>query len=288
MGLIRAVWAPTVAWALLALGGCSPAALLSATVPSDGATVTSNVPYAAGPRHTLDIYHPAHPNGPLVVFIYGGGWKGGNKDSYPFVARPLAARGAVVVVPDYRVYPETQFPGFLQDNAAAVAWAIAHAAELGADPLRVFVMGHSAGGYDVAMLATDPRLLEAAGTSRDRLAGVIGLAGPYDFLPSSDPDVYPVFGAANTPANEPTHFVDGRNPPLFLAAGSDDTTVMPRNTTTLAARVTERGGRVETRLYPGIGHIGLITAFAPLFAGRAPVLDDAWAFIERNRAAYLP
>ena len=222
---------------------------------------------------------------PLIVFLYGGSWRTGDKGMYPFVALPLAARGAVVVVPDYRLYPEVQFPDFLRDNARAVAWAAANAARLGADPGRVFVLGHSAGAYNAAMLAVDPRYLAAAGYDRGRLAGVIGLAGPYDFLPITGEDIKPVFAPVNDgPLSQPVTYVDGRNPPLLLLAGTDDTTVNPRNTLSLAERVRSAGGMAESGLLPGIGHIGIVTAFAPLFRYRAPVLDRVWDFVQRHGA----
>ena len=162
------------------LGGCTPAQLLNSTISTAGLSITKDVAYEPGPRHALDVYRPAgDPRGlPLVVFIYGGSWRTGDKAIYPFVAATLARRGAVVVVPDYRVYPGVQFPAFLHDNAAATAWAIAHAAEYGADSRSVFLVGHSAGAYDVAMLALDPSLLAAAGVDRSALAGVVGIAGP--------------------------------------------------------------------------------------------------------------
>lgn len=269
------------------LAACSPAAILNATVPNYGETVQRDVPYAPGPRHTLDIYRPTRPTGPLVVFLYGGGWDSGDKGEYGFVARPLAAKGAIVVVPNYRLVPEVTYPALLQDTATAVAWALAHAAELGADPSRVFVMGHSAGAYDALMLATDPALLTAAGTSRNRLAGVVGLAGPYAFLPSGNPQAVRAFGPEgkdfNVPANQPAAYVDGHAPPLLLLAGTDDTTVQPRNTVELSRLVTAAGGTVESKLYPGVGHIGLVTAIAPVFSGRAPVLDDVWRFVAARR-----
>jgi len=265
---------------LLTLAGCTPADLLNATVPDGGVAVTREVAYAPGPRHTLDIYRPPHPAGPLIVFLFGGSWRDGDKSTYPFVALPLAQRGAVVVVPNYRLYPEVQFPAFLDDCAEAVAWAVGHAAELGADPRAVFVVGHSAGAYNALMLALDPSFLARAGVSRDRLAGVVGLAGPYDFLPITGADIKPVFAPVQDgPASQPISYVDGRNPPLLLLAGTDDTTVLPRNTISLTAKVRAAGGEVQEKLYPGIGHVGLVTAFAPIFSGRAPVLDDVWGFV---------
>ena len=220
------------------------------------------------------------------MFLYGGSWRTGDRETYGFVATPLAARGAVVVVPDYRLYPETAFPGFLQDNAQAVAWAVAHAGALGADPKRVFIVGHSAGAYNAAMLALDGRWLAQAGLDRAQLAGMVGLAGPYDFLPITDPDIIPVFAPVDDgPASQPVSYVDGHNPPLLLLAGDADRTVRPGNTRSLAARVAAAGGSVQSRLYPGLGHIGIVTAFTPLFRWQAPVLDDVWRFIAAQRPA---
>ena len=264
-----------------ALAGCSPTDLINATVSGRGIAV-QDAAYAPGPSGGLTVYRPDTPSGPLVVFIYGGAWRTGRRGDYAFVARPLAARGITVVVPDYRLFPEVRFPSFLEDNARATAWALANAASLGADPARVFLMGHSAGAYNVAMLALDPRWLAAAGTSRDRLAGAIGLAGPYDFLPMLGPE-REVFAPDPGPATQPITYVDGHNPPLTLLAGEDDDTVQPRNTTALAARVRQAGGPVTEKLYPGLGHIGIITAMAPIFAARAPVLDDVTAALRRDK-----
>jgi len=264
------------------LGGCSPTDILNATVPHDGVTVDRDIAYGDGPRRRLDVYRGKDSAGPhpLVVFLYGGSWRTGSRGIYGFVGIPLAARGVVVVIPDYRLYPEVVFPDFLDDNAQAVAWAITHAAELGADPHRVFIVGHSAGAYNAAMLAVDPRWLAHAGVDRAQIAGVAGLAGPYDFLPMTDPDILPVFAPVDDgPASQPVNYVDGRNPALLLLAGDADTTVRPANTRSLAARVAAAGGRVQSRIYPGLGHVGIITAFAPLFNRRAPVLDDVWRFI---------
>jgi acetyl esterase/lipase len=264
------------------LAACSPVSLLNSTISTDGLSITRDVPYEpGGPSHMLDVYRPASGSDlPLVVFLYGGSWRMGDKRIYPFVAASLARRGAVVMVPNYRLYPAVRFPAFLQDNAAAVAWAMDHATEYGANPHHTFVVGHSAGAYNAAMLALDPLWLADAGIDRSALAGVVGLAGPYDFLPITDPDIIPVFAPAQDgPASQPINYVDGHNPPMLLLAGDDDTTVKPRNTTALAARIEAAGGPVTEKLYPGLGHLGIVLAFAPIFRGKAPVLDDVWAFM---------
>ncbi len=270
----------------LSLSACTPAQLLNATISRSGLTVTHNVAYGPAAREKLDIYRPqGSSHTPVIVFFYGGSWNSGSKAMYPFVAATLARRGYAVVVPDYRVYPEVRFPTFLEDNARSVAWTQAHLAELGGDPDRVFLMGHSAGAYNAAMLALDPSLLNAAGTSRDRIAGVIGLAGPYDFLPITGEDIKPIFAPVNDgPLSQPITYVDGHAPPMLLLAGADDTTVYPRNTISLAARITSKGGAVQSHIYPGLGHIGLITAIAPIFQGRAPVLAAVTDFISTHHS----
>ncbi len=231
----------------------------------------------------LDIYRPARPGTyPVVVFFYGGAWTGGSKSMYPFVAATLARHGLVVVVPDYRLYPAVRYPTFLQDCAQAVAWTDAHMAEIDGDPSRLFVAGHSAGAYNALMLALDPALLAAAGTSRDRLAGAIGLAGPYDFLPMTG-NTRKVFGpAATDPATQPVTYATAHSPPLLLLAGTADTTVRPRNTQSLATHIRAAGAQAETQFYTGVGHIGLILAMAPLFQSKAPVLKDILAFINHQ------
>ena len=289
-GLASALRRGVAAGLMLGLASCSAADLLNATIYTGDVAIDRNVAYAPGPRHGLDVYRPerAAPGLPLVVFLYGGSWRYGNKSIYPFVAATLAKRGAVVMVPDYRVYPQVAFPGFLQDNAAAVAWAIGHAAQYGADPADVFIVGHSAGAYDAAMLALDPAWLAAVGVDRSRLRGVVGLAGPYDFLPITGPDIIPIFAPVQDgPASQPITYVDGHNPPMLLLAGSADKTVEPRNTMALAAKITADGGPVDAKIYPGVSHIGLVAAFAPVFQHNAPVLDDVWRFIQTHEAPAL-
>jgi acetyl esterase/lipase len=187
-------------------------------------------------------------------------------------------------VPDYRLYPEVRFPAFLEDSAKSVAWTQTHLAEIGGDPSRVFVMGHSAGAYNAVMLGLDASFLKQAGSSRDSIAGIIGLAGPYDFLPITGADIKPIFATVNDgPQSQPISYVDGHAPPMLLLAGADDTTVLPKNTISLAARITAKGGSVQSRIFPGLGHIGLITAIAPIFQGRAPVLATVTDFISTHR-----
>ena len=276
---MRAVIAVTIA----ALSGCGPVDMLNATVPMDGVQVWRDVAYAPGPRLAMDVYAPRERTQalPMVVFFYGGSWQTGARWDYRFAAASLAKRGMVVVVPDYRLYPEVQFPAFVEDAAKAVAAARARAGEWGGDPKRLVLMGHSAGAHIAALLALDPRYLAAAGDSRDHVAGFVGMAGPYDFLPITGAKIKLVFAPANNDLSQtqPVNFADAAAPPSLLLHGLQDLTVLPRNSEALATRLERAGAAVTLKEYGSLAHIGIITALTSLFAGRAPVLEDVVGFV---------
>ncbi|HXG27428.1 MAG TPA: alpha/beta hydrolase, partial [Nevskiales bacterium] len=182
---------------------------------------------------------------------------------------------------DYRLYPEVRFPAFVEDGAQAVRWARAHARQYGGDPQKLFVMGHSAGAHIAALLALDPRYLQAVGGERGWLSGMIGLAGAYDFLPLTDDDLKDIFGPPERyPLSQPINHVDGHNPPLLLLHGRTDTTVRLKNTVNLAARIRARGGPVQTVIYPVMGHVRMIASLAPPLRQVSRVLDDIAGFID--------
>ncbi len=271
----------------LSLAACSPVALLNATAPRAGVVTHEGIAYEPGPRHALDIYAPSRPcaDMPVVVFIYGGGWDSGDRAMYRFVGASLAARGVLTVIPDYRLYPDIRFPAFMWDAAAAVAWTRENIAGYGGDPDRLFLMGHSAGAQIATLLALDGRYLRADGVDPAHLAGVIGLAGPYDFLPVRTEKLKTLFGPEpERPLSQPINFVTPQAPPMLLAAGAADTTVDPANTRRLAARLRRDGVRVEEKLYRGSGHRVLIGAFAAPLSFLAPVRRDTLRFITQHGA----
>lgn len=264
----------------------SPIALLNALSRLDAAKVSADHAYAAGPRHGLDVYTPTTGRKhdlPVVVFFYGGSWDSGERAMYRFVGAALASRGMVVVITDYRVYPQIRFPAFVEDGTRAVRWARAHAAEYGGDPERLIVMGHSAGAQIAALLAFDPQWLGAVGLDPARdVAGLVGLAGPYDFLPLRSERLKTIFGPkAERWRSQPIHFVTGAAPPAFLATGARDTTVDPGNSTRLAERLRAKGGTVELKSYGNLDHRLIVGSFAPPLRLLAPVLRDVSGFIAR-------
>ncbi len=233
---------------------CSPLATFDAVAGRDERSerAASGLPFGPHPRQRLDIWRPAglpaNARAPVVMFIYGGSWNMGSRGEYGFVGSALASRGFVTVIADYRLVPEVRFPDFLQDGALALRWARDNIAAHGGDPARIGLAGHSAGAYNAVMLALDPRHLRAVGLTPGALKGVVGLAGPYDFHPWTSAEAEAAFGNWPNPREtQPISFARAGAPPLLLATGDADTTVRPRNTEALAARIRAAGGQAETR-----------------------------------------
>ena len=259
------------------LTACSGVDLLNATVATDTYRRTEGLAYGPDARQRLDVYQPTIPvrQAPLVVFFYGGNWSSGERADYRFVGEALAASGIVAVVADYRLSPAFRYPTFVQDSARAVAWALQHALEYEADPARVFVMGHSAGAYNAAMVALDSRWLAAEGLKPSRLAGWIGLAGPYDFLPIVEPLTRVAFSWPDTPADsQPLMHASAASPRALLLAPAQDRVVDPRRSTVaLAQRLKARGVAVQSELFDSVSHVTLLASMATVLRGRAPVLQ---------------
>jgi len=227
---------------------------------------------------------------PVVVFFYGGNWQEGDKAIYRFVGAALAARGIVAVIPDYRLYPEVRFPGFVEDGALAIRWAHDHAASFGGDPSRLVLMGHSAGAHIAAMLTYGRQWLEAVKLDPDKdVRGLVGLAGPYDFLPLHDDTLKIIFGPpSRLSASQPINYVESGAPPAFLATGSADGVVDPGNATRLARKVAAEGDTATVKIYDGIGHRVLIGGFAAPLRAFVPVLRDTVAFIDNVTGVSAP
>ena len=272
--------------ALPTLGGCSSVGLFNALVPADqgGMEIAENIAFGPDPRQKLDVYAPKDSQAlPVVLFIYGGSWNTGSKDDYAFVARSIAARGYVVVVADYRLVPQVLYPDFVTDGALALRWMKDNISRYGGDPRRMSVVGHSAGAYNAVMIALNPKILSSSGLARRDLKAAIGIAGPYDFLPLDDQVTIAAFQKwPNLIETQPVNYASRAAPPMLLLHGADDITVYPRNTKALATKLSAAGAVVGAKYYPGIGHAGIVTAFAPAFRGNAPVLDDVDRFLKRH------
>jgi acetyl esterase/lipase len=269
----------------LFLEGCSRLGFFAANAPAAFGPYKrhSNIAYGTDPQHRLDVYVPSGPAEaprPIVVFWHGGRWRYGDKSDYRFVGAALAESGYVVVVANYRHYPQVKMPGFMDDAACAAQWAAAHAGDHGGDPQRLYLMGHSAGAHLAALVTLDRRYFIATGRPVPRIAGVIGLSGPYDFLPLLEADVQDMFGPPELyPESQPINFVRADAPPMLLVQGLADETVRPKNSLNLASALTALGVTVTLKLYPKLSHSDTVAALTTLLRGRAPTLSDIQTFV---------
>ncbi|MFT3726735.1 MAG: alpha/beta hydrolase [Terricaulis sp.] len=269
---------------------CTPTlGQFNAITPKDsgGRAVRHDIAYGAEQRQKLDLYAPRQMTigMPIVVFFYGGSWNSGAKRDYEFAGDALSSRGFLTAIPDYRLVPDVRFPAFVEDCAAAVRATIANAHEFGGDANKVVLMGHSAGAYNAMMLGLDRRFLERAGVSASSVRGVVGLAGPYDFLPLDVKSTQEAFGEAHDlNATQPINFARRDAPPLQLLWGEKDTVVGRRSINALQRAAEAAHERVETKIYPNVDHVGLMLALSRFFRGSAPVLADASDFILRVTA----
>ena len=229
------------------------------------------VAYGPLPRQRVDVYGANFAKEPTVVFFHGGNWDSGSKDDYRFVATSLQRDGTRVAVPNYRLGP---FPTFMEDAALAVA----EASKRTGGP--VYLLGHSAGAHIAALLALDPRYLEAVGLDRCKaIAGWIGLSGPYDFLPITSERTARTFPPETRPRSQPLAFATAPAPPALLIHGTADTTVHAEDTELLSAALEKAGVAVETILLEGKGHRDTIAPFGRGLGWIADVREPVRRFL---------
>ena len=271
---------------LLFLQSCSPVDVLNEFVPTDGYTVQKNIHYGEQERQNLDIYLPPnlHKNTPVALFFHGGSWQYGDKDDYLFLGQGLVSEGFIVVIANYRLYPEVTFPAFLEDNAKAVAWVHKHIAQYGVSNRNITLVGHSAGAYNAVMLALDERYLKQVGMKPSQLAGVVGLSGPYDFLPIRGRKFNAIFSPKEKQDSmEPVYYVRAGAPRLLLLTGDEDGLVSPENSKKLAGLLKAKGNDVSLIEYNGVGHYGIAAGFATPISWNDEVRKDIADFIRQGR-----
>jgi len=264
--------------AVTTLAACAPVKVLNGITPSSSFEKSKNISYGEAEHEKLDVYRAKDSNadGPVLVFIHGGSWDSGSKDIYKFLAEGFTRSGYDVVVPNYRLYPVAKFPDFLHDNAKAVA----HTKKTFPDK-RIVLIGHSAGAYNVLMLALRDEYLSGAGVNRcTSIAGVVGLATPTGIVPLEGPRLIEIFPDRFTANDAVLNNVNGPSPALFLGHGERDTTVFPINSTTLAEKVVTRGGDAVAKVYPGQNHIDVVKVISRHFDGDTTLKADIVNFIE--------
>lgn len=276
--------AVSLAAALSACSSVDVTQTLNRSVNTRGLNVVTDRKYGPDARNVLDVYAPQNvQNAPVVLFIHGGSWQGGDKSVHRFVGESLARAGYVTGVMNYRLAPQNRYPAFVQDGASALRWLRENAKTYGGNPDVLFVTGHSAGGYNTVELVDNERWLREAGVPIRAVRGVIGIAGPYsyDFRPLQSRVVFP---AGSTPDQVmPDRHVRKDAPPHLLLVAANDTTVYPQNALNMEAALKRAGVPVTRTVLPRVNHVTIIAAVArPLtFLGgtRQAMID----FIERHK-----
>jgi len=264
----------------ISLGACSSASSFLANYPVDDSelTISKDVAYGDKEVQKLDIYKAkniASP-APVIIFFYGGGYSDGSKNTYLFLADHFAKQGYIVVIPDYSKYPQVKFPAFVEDSAKAVAWTKAHISEYGGQSDSAILMGHSAGAHIAALLNYDEKYLQAAGVESSYIKAIIGLAGPYSFTPEGEKYKI-IFGPAENYKNmKVDNFVDGNEAPALLLWGADDVVVGKQNIEILEAKIKQKQGKVESIIFPDVGHISIISAYTKVLNNKkvTKIVDD--------------
>lgn len=264
----------TAGGGLLAVG----VPLLNVAIPRSGYSVRRDLRYGEGPRALLDLYVPdtLTAAAPVLLFFYGGSWQSGTKNIYRAFGEAFASAGVMTAVADYRLYPEVKYPAFVEDGAKAFQFLREKVAEYGGDPARLFLSGHSAGAYIAAMLACNPSF------GVDRVRGVIGIAGPYDFLPLYDPALIDIFGGDRVMDTQPIKYARNKAPPMLLAHGTADKTVGPGNSRRMAKRLSEAGNEATLIEYRGRGHLDIVLSLARGFRHLTTLREDMLRFIAAN------
>jgi acetyl esterase/lipase len=261
------------------------------------ATLYKDIAYSAQTAQRLDIYRPDDGEGhPVLVYVYGGSWNGGRKTLYAPAAQRLLPEGAVIVIPDYTLYPAAGYPTQSQEIAAALAWTLEHIHEYGGDPRQVVVVAQSAGAHVAAMALLDPQFLGAHGHSAAEIRGFFGISGVYDIETQlahertkgrSGQYVVDVMGGRqNVAVASPSTFAGPHAPRTHLVHGDKDTTVPLRMSVEFCERLRAAGAEVEFTLYPGGGHSGML--FEALADNPSRLITEIVAFMRACVSAPAP
>ncbi|GAB6052151.1 alpha/beta hydrolase [Magnetospira thiophila] len=206
--------------------------------------------YGDGPQETLDLFPAAAPNAPLMMFLHGGYWQAMDKADNAFVAEALVAAGVHVAVVNYALTPIVSLEYIVAQVGRALVWLHDHAMELGGDPDRLFVAGHSAGGHLTAMLMTQFAMIR----------GGLALSGLFDLEPLRQTTINDRVGldAESAARLSPVHHQPIHAAPLLLAYGGAESDGFAWQ----MAELQKAWGKMETLIVPGANHFETLEALA--------------------------
>jgi len=252
--------------------------ILNIVSRSPGSCATKDIVFSKEFNLKADIYYPPASKQcqqntlaqtiPTVVFIHGGSWRNGNKETYKFVADFFTNHGYNVIIPSYRLYPEAAYPEFISDLERFFVWLSTQSQAHNIQTDDIFLIGHSAGAYNAAMYLFSPNYKKPM-----TINGFVGLAGPYDFfLPATqDKEYYPIFTqrdpAFNSKGSQPAQQLPNKDianvlTKALILHGSNDTTVTPKNPEHIHPLLLASGVKSHYKIYPDKDHVQLVTGLA--------------------------
>lgn len=274
----------------LAVTACSPTSALNTVVPSGSYEQHQDIAYADDPRQQMDIYLPTQTphKSTVVVFVYGGSWEEGDKQDFEFIGQAFARLGYVTVIPNYRLYPQVEFPDFVDDIALALTTLPSKldAYDICPSGREIILAGHSAGAHTAALIATDHQYLQrqqinGADSNDVELSALIGLAGPYD-LPLEHERVRDKFTNVEGDEANPIALATSQAPPTLLIHGESDTVAKPEHAVKFAERLSELGVYAELHTYSRRRHVDLVASLASPLRFWTPAYDDIQAFLNEQ------
>jgi arylformamidase len=220
------------------------------------------VAYGPAPRQRLDVFPAARSGSPLLVFIHGGYWRSNDKSNYAFLAEPYVAAGAAVVTINYGLAPEVSMAEIVEQTRGALAWLHEHAGACNADPERIHVAGHSAGGHLTAMLMTTD--WPARGLPTRLVRGGCAVSGLFDLAPliqtSINADIR--LDAKSAQRLSPLLHLPAEGGPLVVAVGGEETDEFLRQSRAFAAAWTAKRFPCQHLVLPGFNHYTVLSQLA--------------------------
>jgi arylformamidase len=223
--------------------------------------------YGGSPRERIDLFPAARPNAPIMSFIHGGFWRSRDKAEFTFIAEPFVAEGITVALVEYDLAPAVTVETIVKQMLAAHSWLYRHAGQYGADPSRLHVVGHSAGGHLAAMMAAadwadytpDGRPLHLPA---NLVKGAYALSGVFDLEPllqvSLNSEIR--LDEESVKRTSPIHYKPRRPVPIRTAVGALESDEFKRQSKLIAQRWPHCvQGHMEV---PGTNHLAMAEVLA--------------------------
>jgi len=208
-----------------------------------------DVRYGPTPAETLDLFPSSEPGSPVLLYIHGGYWRALSSKEFSFVANGLVPHGITVAVMDYALCPKVTIADITRQSHAAVAWLAENARRFSADPGRLYVAGHSAGGQQVGMLLS-------GGGGAGTIKGGISISGLFDLRPLRHSWLQPTLQLTQDACEDqsPLLRIPRQAPPLLVSVGSEESDAFISQSQSYHAAW--RAGGLAGRYYlqPGANH----------------------------------